>query len=544
MRTPGISSVIQSGQMTTAAPVPAFLWQVESKRVSVSLRLDVVDRLSFAVTEAFLALPKRGLEIGGLLLGNIHFEGDAVLVEIDDFEPVECDHAVGPSYLLSAADRGALEQRIRQGAPGKPSIVGFYRSHTRNEFAATPEDLKLMSDLFPDPANVLLLIHPYRDRAAEAGFVIWEGREIRSARPYLDFPFRRGALEMGRYELVTHAAPAVVAQPSSLVPLQTARQEVVLQPVLPTLAPAALRTKSASRIRREEWLAAAGLVLLAILSRVHGGVTAPKPVQESASISTPAKPAPAPAPSGFEASRPNPTPEKLQSPAPAPTSLVPRPSPFDKSEPAADKGFAAADKSDRTVPQHRAMAPLPPAPVSEAARLAAPPLPAASVEVSPPLLAAEPLSISPKIPPPARPAASVALPAFPVAHPLITVAIEPVVPVAQRVGVFHKLGFGGKARPLPDFTPPKALRQPSPEPSASQIAGIKEQVPVDVKVYIDRAGKVQYSELLSKGTGPDRDLATLAVFTSRHWEFSPARLGGEPVEAEVIVHFRFGPGSR
>jgi hypothetical protein len=150
---------------------------------------------------------------------------------------------------------------------------------------------------------------------------------------------------------------------------------------------------------------------------------------------------------------------------------------------------------------------------------------------------AEVISASPNIPP-------LAHPSIPAAHPLVTVAIDPVLPSAPRSGVFHRLGFGGKARPLPEFTPPKALHQPSPELPPSLIGVIREQARIDVKVYIDRAGKVQYSELLSKGTRPDRDLASLAVFTSRHWEFSPARLDGEPVEAEVILHFRFGPESR
>jgi hypothetical protein len=68
-----------------------------------------------------------------------------------------------------------------------------------------------------------------------------------------------------------------------------------------------------------------------------------------------------------------------------------------------------------------------------------------------------------------------------------------------------------------------------------------QEVAIDVKLYVDRAGKVDFAELLSNGTGANRDLASLAVFSSRHWEFSPAHLGDETVPAEVVLRFRFGP---
>jgi hypothetical protein len=60
-------------------------------------------------------------------------------------------------------------------------------------------------------------------------------------------------------------------------------------------------------------------------------------------------------------------------------------------------------------------------------------------------------------------------------------------------------------------------------------------------LYLDRAGAVEYAELLSKGTGSNQELASLAVFTARKLQFSPARQGEETVPAAVLVRFRFGP---
>jgi hypothetical protein len=69
---------------------------------------------------------------------------------------------------------------------------------------------------------------------------------------------------------------------------------------------------------------------------------------------------------------------------------------------------------------------------------------------------------------------------------------------------------------------------------------IKSQVPLDVRVYINRSGKVDYAELLSDITEGNRALATLAVFDARHWEFRPARSGTRIVTAQAILHYRFG----
>src|ERR1051326_3394068 len=77
---------------------------VAGKPVAVRLHPEMVGRLTIAVREGFKALPRRGLETGGILLGTRHEAGRQTVVEIDDFEGVECEHAAGPSYLLSDLD--------------------------------------------------------------------------------------------------------------------------------------------------------------------------------------------------------------------------------------------------------------------------------------------------------------------------------------------------------------------------------------------------------------------------------------------------------
>src|SRR5260370_27020981 len=117
-----------------------LVWEVPGKHIAVSLSLDVVSRLGMAVQEGFKALPRRGLEIGGLLIGTARAAGKLTVVDVDDFEPVESEHATGPSYVLSDADRRLLKERIaaRAATANPPPAVGPYRSHPRPRVLLTP----------------------------------------------------------------------------------------------------------------------------------------------------------------------------------------------------------------------------------------------------------------------------------------------------------------------------------------------------------------------------------------------------------------------
>ena len=162
----GVASIVRDGWID---------WEVPGKPVCVRITSDVAARLAMAVREGFKALPRRGLETGGLLIGSRR-SGEPAVVEIDDFEPIESEHAAGPAYLLSEVDRRLLETRIKaHDAAGKrAAVVGFYRSHTRPDFAITKEDAGLFSAYFRNSSDVFLLIKPNEGGPPLGGFVIRE----------------------------------------------------------------------------------------------------------------------------------------------------------------------------------------------------------------------------------------------------------------------------------------------------------------------------------------------------------------------------------
>lgn len=171
------------------------VWQAPGKPVSVYLSVRLADRLASALEECAPGDQTRASEIGGLLLGAIRRKSGQRIVQVEEFEPMPCEHAFGPSYLFSATDRETFEERLRWHKSQRGySVVGFWRSNTRKDFAATLEDTDLMATYFSNPSQVLLLIHAPGAEPVTAGFVIWEGRLIRSLKPYVEFTFRSAAL--------------------------------------------------------------------------------------------------------------------------------------------------------------------------------------------------------------------------------------------------------------------------------------------------------------------------------------------------------------
>lgn len=169
-----------------------YVWEVPGKPFSIQLNLDLIDRLQQDVVRGFGLVPRRGAEIGGILLGNANDSGSAVCVE--DYEIVPIEYKRGPSYLLSDEDaeafRAALDQ-LRHDYDKSFRPIGFFRSHTRDSVGLGAEDLDLLSKYFPEPESVALIIRPFATKPSVAGFYCKENGRFPDGAPLLEFPFRR-----------------------------------------------------------------------------------------------------------------------------------------------------------------------------------------------------------------------------------------------------------------------------------------------------------------------------------------------------------------
>jgi TonB family protein len=464
----------------------SYLWHPSGKRLAVDLRLEAVDRLAAETLSGF-DVPGRGIEVGGLLLGRTRREGGVTIVEVEDIEPIECEHAAGQSLMLSAPDRHALEARLRRR---KSSVVGFYRSNTRREFAVTLEDVALLSSYFADPSSVFLLIHAVRDESLRAGFVTWEGRAVSGKTPWLEFPLDSEAL----------ARHSRVIEPPAPVPV-TERQ-------------------GTSRLGPGAGWVAAGLVVV--------GVTAGVLYDTSARKAAP------PAPPSTRAA---------SAPAPAVAPAAPELLPPKRELPPAVETTGPITIARPPTPGEAVPAPTPQVPIATAHRTAPEPLraftpvtpafpaPDPPVVADPPALSAPPPSDTPQ-----------SLLAGMVTPPPQSVERPPVVRPAP--GALVDVAVDSVPAGAAKFRPPAPVRQPRPQVPADVQRGIKRAAIVNVRVYVDRAGKVEFAELLSDGTGANRELAAIAVFAARRWEFEPATVNGKAVPGKAVLRFRFAPDPR
>lgn len=193
-----------------------YEWKVAGSPVAIRLSLAAIERLSAAMTNGQGAAPKRGQEVGGVLLGRAEI-GETTTVVIEDCEPVECEHRRGPSYVLSASDRKRLEKVLRRRR-GDRRVVGFYRSHTRPGLYLDQDDWAIIGDYFSNPSQVSLLVRPDAGKAATAGFFFWEEGDIHRQSTYLEFPLSSAEIlkQGGR---VIEATPQ--AKPARVRPHQT-----------------------------------------------------------------------------------------------------------------------------------------------------------------------------------------------------------------------------------------------------------------------------------------------------------------------------------
>lgn len=161
-------------------------WTVSQCAFTVEYSLRVMDDIRLAVVDAFFSLPRGGAEIGGILLGK--HEGRRVT--ITGHVPLDCEHATGPSFVLSSNDHTKLAE-ILAAARGNPSgtqPVGWYHSHTRSDIHLSAADLAIHKRYFPEPWQIALVLKPHTFQPARAGLFFWEADgSIRATASYKEF---------------------------------------------------------------------------------------------------------------------------------------------------------------------------------------------------------------------------------------------------------------------------------------------------------------------------------------------------------------------
>jgi hypothetical protein len=240
--------------MPEAAPTGGgYLWEPAGAAAAVEVGFGLVDRLGPEVMRGFGALPRRGAEVGGILLGTIERHGRPV-VRLEDFEAVACGHSRGPSYLLSERELETFAEALakHQPAPGRRRhAVGYYRSHTREALALGDDDTGLLDRLFPHPLAVCLLVKPYATRVSEACIFLRREGRFGTDPASRHFPFRRK--ELGGAPVLEHGGgPA--ADHGTSVEAPPAAAESPRGDAHAAASPRGMAQAPAARPRQGNWL--------------------------------------------------------------------------------------------------------------------------------------------------------------------------------------------------------------------------------------------------------------------------------------------------
>jgi hypothetical protein len=501
-----------------ARPMAAgyFECDIPNENVRIQFNPEAMERLGAAVMEGFKAVPRRGLEVGGLLVGRV--ENDCVIVE--DIEAVDSEHQRGPSWLLSEKDKRRLSvavARVNNDDTSGRRVVGFYRSQTRAGFAPTEEDVALMEE--HGGGRVFLLVKPEAGWRSTALFAAGDGLRANSE----VFPFR-------------------VGRPGGSVRAPVATPRAISTPM-----PPAAESAHFEHLPRLSTARAMG-GLAADLDRTPASKD--EPIGLLSRIAWPVAILLCAAAGGYGLARWwNALPRSVAAGAQSMaldaiwsgTSLHLQWNRFSPLIRGANRGVLWIDDGSRRRHLDLKAEDLtqgsiqywpsnsdvdfklevftPRGGASESIRaLSIPLLPVTAARA----LVPEAARPSPK------PFATVTA-----AHPP---APEQARPVPAPFATVDFEALGGRKQ----GAPPKPLHRVIPAGSADLGSRLKHDVAVDVRVDIDAAGKVKRAALVSQRSDARREFESLALGASRAWTFTPARNGDRRMPGQAVLHYHFG----
>jgi hypothetical protein len=173
----------------------SFTWTFPGAPVRINIRFDLISRLQTELSRHKGSDKNASnVEIGGVLLGH---KGHApTTVEIHDCIRIPCEYQSDGLYTLNVSELERLrhvDSRLEGRAVHGLSIVGYFRTQSKDVLRLRDAEIELVRKQFPDPSSVVLLIGTSREQN-EAGFFFWN-RNIFTPFSFMDFPFDTALLE-------------------------------------------------------------------------------------------------------------------------------------------------------------------------------------------------------------------------------------------------------------------------------------------------------------------------------------------------------------
>ncbi len=159
--------------MATESPIADYaFWSATGNPFTIVYSLGVFHEIDFLANEGYRRIPHGGIEMAGLLFGQISQNR----VTVEAFRPIECEHAFGPSFVLSANDLIKLREQISSASSDpdldKLELVGWFIAHTRGPLSLNEKELSVFNEIFPGSGKITVLVKPERFQATRFGFLV------------------------------------------------------------------------------------------------------------------------------------------------------------------------------------------------------------------------------------------------------------------------------------------------------------------------------------------------------------------------------------
>ena len=179
--------MIEAPKLQFEIPDSGFgIWNVPECPFRIEYAPSLIEEIRHQVAEGFQKLSRGGVEVGGMLLGT---REDGVL-RLTSIVAIACEHARGPGFLLSDADRQLLSNQLETQSGSGETCLGWFLSHTRSDVNLSESDLEIYHEYFAAPWQVALVVRPARGGSMRAGFFFRENNgNVQAEKSYQEFDF-------------------------------------------------------------------------------------------------------------------------------------------------------------------------------------------------------------------------------------------------------------------------------------------------------------------------------------------------------------------
>lgn len=160
--------------MNSGAQTPAeyAFWRTPDAAMTVVYSLALFHEIDFVVNEGYRRIPHGGVEVGGLLFGR----KEPSRIRLEAFRGIECEHAFGPSFVLSERDLEKIRTHLSTFT-ADPELqgleaLGWFVAHSRSALEMSEREVAWFDGFFPEPGKVAVLAKPERFQPTRFSFVV------------------------------------------------------------------------------------------------------------------------------------------------------------------------------------------------------------------------------------------------------------------------------------------------------------------------------------------------------------------------------------